>query len=182
MPSRSGIDLTRLSSLKVVGLICGIVMLIVLWTFFAPTKIGGSTTYTITDGVSMQPLLHKDDLALIRDQSLYQIGDVVLYQNQNIHRPVLHRILSIQNGNYYFKGDNNNFDDPGYASRSQVTGKLWVHVPEAGAALGWFGKPLHASIIAACLVMTYVLVGLQTTERKDRNPDKESSHDTPSIS
>jgi signal peptidase I len=168
--------MTRPHGLKIVGLLCGIAMIIAAWVFFAPTKLGGSITYTITDGVSMQPLLHKNDLALIRNQSTYHVGDVVLYQSQVIHRPVLHRILRIQNGKYYFKGDNNNFDDPGYATPGDLTGKLWVHIQGAGAVLGWFGKPLQASIIAGLTVMALVLTGLEMPKRKGHRQKKETSH------
>jgi signal peptidase I len=85
----------------------------------------------VTAGVSMQPLLYKNDLAIVRAQSTYHVGDVVLYNSAVLGRPVLHRIILIQNGQYYFKGDNNNFVDPGYATRSELVGKLWVHVPDA---------------------------------------------------
>ena len=52
-----------------------------LWIFFAPTKLGGSSTYAVTAGVSMQPLLYKNDLAIVRSQSTYHVGDVVLYNS-----------------------------------------------------------------------------------------------------
>src|SRR3984957_10096570 len=144
----------------------GVTVFLVLWILFAPTKLGGSTTYSITDGVSMQPLLYKNDLALVRAQSSYHVGDVVLYQSQVLHRPVLHRIILIQNGNYFFKGDNNSFVDPGYATCGELTGKLWFHIGGVGAALGWFGKPLHAAPLAGIAAMVVVLTGATTTKRK----------------
>jgi len=152
--------------LKIFGLIVGGIVIVGLWIFLAPTKLGGSTTYSITDGVSMQPLLYKNDLALVRAQPSYHVGEVVLYQSQVLHRPVLHRIILIQNGNYFFKGDNNSFVDPGYATRSELTGKLWVHIPEGGAVLGWFGKPMHAALLAGSATMVLVLSGFTTTERR----------------
>jgi signal peptidase I len=165
----------RRRRLNAIGMIFGAMIIIALWVFFAPTKLGGSTTYAITDGISMQPLLHNNDLALIRSQPSYHIGDIVLYQNQTIHRPVLHRILMIQDGKYFFKGDNNDFDDPGYAIRNQLTGKLWVHIPKAGSVLGWFGKPLQASIIAALSVMAFVLTSLKRLAHEDRRPKRKAS-------
>jgi len=152
------------------------VVILGLWVFLAPAKLGGSTTYSITDGISMQPLLHKNDLALVRAQSSYHVGEVVLYQSQVLHKPVLHRIILIQNGNYFFKGDNNSFVDPGYATRSELTGKLWVHIAGAGAILGWFGKPLHAAIITVVVVMALVLTGFETTERRGRRRNGSMIH------
>ena len=123
------------SPIKIIGAAIGAAMVAGLWVFFAPTNLGGSTTYSVTSGISMQPMLYKNDLALVRAASSYHVGDVVLYQNQLLHRPVLHRIIFIQNGNYFFKGDNNSFVDPGYATRSELTGKLWFHIGGVGAAL-----------------------------------------------
>jgi signal peptidase I len=156
----------KLRQIKIFGLIVGGMIIIGLWIFLAPTKLGGSTTYSVTSGISMQPLLYKNDLALVRAQSSYKVGEVVLYQSPVLGKPVLHRIILIQNGNYFFKGDNNNFVDPGYATRSELTGKLWVHIPKAGAALGWFGKPLHAAFLGGSAIMLFVLTGLSTTRRR----------------
>src|ERR1700733_13868103 len=133
---------------KIAGVIVAAAVLFGVWTFFAPTKLGGTTTYSITDGVSMNPLLYKGDFAVIRVQSSYHVGEVVLYQSQVLNKPVLHRIILIQNGNYFFKGDNNSFVDPGYATRSELVGKLWLHVPKAGGVFSWFGKPIHAALVA----------------------------------
>ncbi len=116
---------------KIAGIIVAAAVLFGVWSFFAPTKLGGTTTYSITDGVSMHPLLYKGDFAVIRAQSSYHVGEVVLYESQVLHKPVLHRIILIQNGNYFFKGDNNDFVDPGYATRSELIGALWFHVPHA---------------------------------------------------
>jgi signal peptidase I len=141
---------------------------LVVWLVFAPTSLGGSATYTITDGISMNPLLYKNDLAVIRSESNYYVGDVVLYQSQVLHKPVLHRIILIQNGNYFFKGDNNGFVDPGYATRSELTGKLWFHIPHAGAVLAWFGAPIHAGVLAGMAAMLVVLTGAGTTKGRRR--------------
>ena len=159
---------------KIAGVIVAVAVLFGVWTFFAPTKLGGTTTYSITDGVSMNPLLYKGDFAVIRPQSSYHVGDVVLYESQVLHKPVLHRIILIQNGNYFFKGDNNDFVDPGYATHSELIGKLWFHVPHAGAVLGWFGVPAHAALLAGIAAMAVVLTGTKTSKggrrRRGRSP------------
>jgi signal peptidase I len=161
---------------KIVGIIAATAVLFGLWVFFAPTKLGGTTTYSITDGISMNPLLYKGDFAVIHSQSNYHVGDVVLYQSQVLHKPVLHRIILIQNGNYFFKGDNNDFVDPGYATRSELIGKLWFHIPHVGAVLGWFGVPAHASLLAAIAAMGVVLTGAKTSKggrrRRGRSPPR----------
>jgi signal peptidase I len=134
--------------IKVVLCVLSIPLLALAWIFFAPTQIGGSTTFSETDGISMQPMLVQGDFAVVRAQSTYKVGEVVLYQNQVINRDVLHRIILIQNDRYYFKGDNNDFVDPGYATKSELIGQLWFHLPKVGEVLGWLGKPLHAALLA----------------------------------
>jgi hypothetical protein len=74
----------------------------------------------------------------------------------------------IQNGQYYFKGDNNDFVDPGYATRSELVGALWVHVPEVGAAIIWLGRPLHAGLLAGTAAMFLVLAGAAPRRRRRR--------------
>jgi signal peptidase I len=153
----------------------GVTTFLVLWIFFAPTKLGGSTTYSITDGISMQPLLYKNDLALVRAQTSYHVGEVVLYESQVIHKPVLHRIYLIQNGNYFFKGENNDFVDPGYATRSELIGSLWVHIPWVGNLLGWFAKPIHAAVVAALAVLGVVFTGTTPSGGRRRRRRRASS-------
>jgi signal peptidase I len=146
----------------------GFTIFIGLGTAFAPAKLGGSVTYSITDGISMRPLLVKNDLAVVRTESNYTVGEVVLYESQVLHEPVLHRIYLIQNGNYFFKGDNNNFVDPGYATRPEILGALWFHVPWVGQVLGWFGKPIHSAALAAATTVVFVLVTANTAPTKRR--------------
>jgi signal peptidase I len=144
-----------------------------LW-FFAPAQLGGAASYTATVGTSMEPLFHKGDLAITKPASSYRVGDVVLYDSPVFNRPVLHRILVIQRGHYFFKGDNNDFVDPGYVTRDRLRGKLWLHVPNAGVALSWFGRPAHSAAIAGLAVLLLVLGGAQTAVRRRRRGRRRS--------
>ena len=143
-------------------------LLAAVWLFFAPPQLLGSTTYTATDGNSMEPMFHKGDLAMTRPASSYHVGEVVLYISPTLHRPVLHRIIAIQNAHYFFKGDNNSFVDPGYATRSELSGRLWMKVGGGGKVLSWMGKPSHAAVIAALATMLLALTGAGTARRRRR--------------
>ena len=145
-----------------------VVVVVALWMGIAPSGLGGSCSYTVTAGSSMQPMLHKNDLALVRAQADYHVGDVVLYDNQLLGRPVLHRIVLIQNGKYFFRGDNNNFVDPGYATRSELVGRLWVHVDGLGGAVAWLAAPVHAGLLAGATAALVVLVGGRRRGRRRR--------------
>ena len=151
-----------------VAVLVPIVVVVALWMGVAPSGLGGSCSYSVTSGISMQPMIHKNDLALVRAQAEYHVGDVVLYDNQLLHKPVLHRIVLIQNGDYFFRGDNNDFVDPGYATRSELVGKLWVHVSGLGGVVAWLGAPVHAGLLAGATAALVVLAGGTRRGRRRR--------------
>ena len=132
------------------------------WFFLAPPPLGGSTSYVVTHGVSMEPKFKTGDLALVRPAADYRVGDVVAYHSSLLHIVVLHRIYAIHDGHYTFKGDNNNFLDPVHPTRSALVGKLWVHLPHAGVFL----TALHNPITAAVLIGVIGLVLLSATSSK----------------
>jgi len=106
------------------------------WYFLAPAQLGGANTYLVTYGTSMQPAYHAGDLAVIRPAASYRVGEIVAYRNMSLGgHLVLHRIIGIENGVYTFKGDNNHFIDSFHPNRSELVGRLWVHVPSAGRYL-----------------------------------------------
>jgi signal peptidase I len=154
-----------------------------LWLFFSPPQLGGSTIFTATVGNSMEPMFHKGDLAVTRRASSYRVGDVTLYMSPVLHRPVLHRIVAIQDGRYFFKGDHNDFVDPGSVTRADLLGKLWFHVPRAGKALSWLGKPGHASLLAAIAALVLVLGGATkgTRRRRGRGRRRGSGWKAPAV-
>ncbi|MGH2855846.1 MAG: signal peptidase I, partial [Solirubrobacteraceae bacterium] len=118
------------------------------WFYLAPTAIGGSTTYVVTSGISMEPSFHTGDLAIVRPASQYRVGDIVAYHSTLLHVITLHRIVAIHNGRYTFKGDNNNFTDPTHPSRAALVGRLWLRVPHGGMLLHWLHTPLIGALLA----------------------------------
>jgi signal peptidase I len=148
--------------------VLAVAMVGLLWLFFAPVQLGGPIVYTSTVGNSMEPRFHKGDLALVRSASSYAVGDVVLYESPVLHRAVLHRILRVENGHYYFKGDHNDFVDPGYATRADLLGKLWLRVPRAGKGLSWVAKPSHAALVTAAAALFFLLGAFRGKSRRQR--------------
>ena len=176
-------DIQATGRRTIAGLLA-VAMLGAAWLYLGPSQVGGQATYSITRGISMEPLLHKNDLALVRAQSSYKVGDIVLYESSVLHRPVLHRIIVIQNGHYFFKGDNNGFIDPGYATRSALMGKLWFHVGGVGRLLGWIGTPSHAAVLAVLTTLFLLLGGAATRTRRRgriRVPVKTTSAPPPEV-
>ncbi len=118
-----------------------------MWFYFAPVQLGGSTTYVVTHGTSMEPRFHTGDLAIVRSQSDYHVGEVVAYQNGQLHTIVLHRIVGREGDRYLFKGDNNNFVDPEHPVASQLIGALWIHIPGVGLRLQSIRSPLVMGLL-----------------------------------
>ncbi len=134
---------------KILSRALGLIVLGLLCFWFAPSQLGGETTYVVTHGISMEPRFHTGDLALVRSQSSYHVGEIVAYNNRMLHTVVLHRIIGRDGSRYVFKGDNNNFVDPEHPRASQLVGALWLHIPGAGATLLSLRSPLLVGALVA---------------------------------
>ena len=141
-----------------------LLLVVLAWVYLAPTQIGGSTQYVVTDGISMEPAFHTGDLALVRPAPEYHVGDIVAYHSTLLRVVVLHRIIGHTGDHYIFKGDNNNFVDPTQPVRSQLVGKLWLHIPNGGLVLHW----LHTPLVAALIVVVFGLLALLGTGENRR--------------
>jgi signal peptidase I len=129
------------------------------WFFLAPLELGGSTSYAVVFGSSMEPHLHRGDLVVLRRGTAYRRGDVVGYHSLDLHRNVLHRIVGAHGGRVVFKGDNNDFLDPERPKRDQLFGREWIVVPGAGAVLERLRTPRYAALAAALAVLLLVGAG-----------------------
>jgi len=132
------------------------------WLFLAPPQLGGSTSYAIVYGSSMEPSLHRGDLVLLRSASAYGVGDVASYRSSELGRTVLHRIVEQRGDRFVFKGDNNDFLDSSRPTAEDVIGTQWVHLPAVGNLLGWLRTPLNAAILAPAAAF-FVLGGGAST-------------------
>jgi signal peptidase I len=132
---------------KILPWALGLIILGTTWFYLAPTQLGGSSTYVVTHGISMEPRFHTGDLAIVRSQSSYHVGEVVAYHNHQLHTIVLHRIVGREGDRYLFKGDNNNFVDPEHPVASQLIGALWIHIPGVGLRLQSIRSPLVMGIL-----------------------------------
>jgi signal peptidase I len=140
-----------------------------LWLYLAPTGLGGSTTYVVTDGISMEPHFHAGDLALVRSQSSYHVGEIVAYHSKAFHTIVLHRIVRIDGARYVFKGDNNNFVDFEHPARSQLIGALWLHIAGAGSRLESLRSPQLVGILIGIATLLFCGAAFTSQRRRRRN-------------
>jgi len=104
------------------------------WVVAAPAQFGGQLSYVIVVGSSMEPALRAGDLAIVRQEREYGVGDVVAYRHPNIGA-VIHRVSSHDGERFVFKGDKNTWVDSHEPIESELIGKLWVQIPYVGALM-----------------------------------------------
>ena len=154
MPGR--LPLTGMSTGRVTGLLSAALVVVALaaaWMFFAPTQAGGGTSYAVIVGSSMEPKLQRGDLAIVREQSAYRPGDVVLYDSSELGSKVLHRIVRVDDGRFVLKGDNNDFLDTERLTEEQIVGSLWVTAPAVGRVTEWLRQPLHSALLVGLVTL-----------------------------
>lgn len=121
------------------------------WMTLAPTQLGGSVTYVIVDGNSMEPGFHLGDLLLVRTEASYRVGDAVIYQNAELGRFVFHRIIGAELDRFTLQGDNNSWVDSYHPSQDEIVGKLWIHIPKLGRAIKWVRLPINLALTIGLL-------------------------------
>lgn len=149
----------RPSWLTFVGSAVVLAALVGCWCFVLPTSLGGSTTFTIVSGPSMEPRFHTGDLVVARPASRYSVGDVVIYR---IPDPkyrafrVVHRIAERwPDGRYVTKGDGQDHADPWMISHDDIAGRQVLAIGKGGYLLGYIHNPLYLAAVFAMLV-TYL--------------------------
>ena len=152
-----------MSTARVTGIgtgVLAVVALVAAWMLFAPAQVGGGTSYAIIVGNSMEPELHRGDLAIVRERSTYRPGDVVLYDSRELGTKVLHRIVRVEDGRFVLKGDNNDFLDVERPTGEQIVGSLWLTAPAVGRATEWLRQPLHSALLVGLVTLIALGGGL----------------------
>jgi signal peptidase len=134
-----------------------IVALFAAWfILLRPSSLGGPVTYVLVNGASMEPTLHTDDIAVVRKQDRYGVGDIVAFRVQS--SIVIHRIAggSADEG-FLMLGDNRDAFDPWRPKPDEIVGKMWFSMPAGGGMLAWLRSPLRLATASAALAMLLVL-------------------------
>ncbi len=160
----------RRSLTRLLAGVLGLAFLAAGWLFLGPTQVGGTTSYAVIFGNSMEPMLHRGDLAVIREQSAYRPSDVVLYESPQLASKVLHRIVRVEDGRFVLKGDNNDFLDSERPTEDQIVGRLWLSVPAVGHVSEWLREPTHSALLVglATLLALGGGVGVGAARRRRR--------------
>lgn len=158
--------MSRRSFTGAVGSALGLAALAAAVFFLWPVQLGGWTAYAVIHGTSMEPRLQTGDLVVTRSQSHYAVGDAVLYHSALLDSNVYHRIVSIENGRYGFRGDNRTENDPETLGENSIRGTEWVTIPGVGAGLVWVAQPTHLAILVFALVFMMLFGGREIARRR----------------
>lgn len=149
---------------RLLGMLTVVLILVGWWFWFRPEALGGSTTLVTVSGTSMEPGMYTGDLAIVRKTGDYDTGEVIAF-----HLPkedgeqggvVIHRIVGgdAESG-YRTRGDNNDWYDPWRPRPEDVTGELWLHVPDAGRVVTVMADPLVAGATFAAVTAFVIVLG-----------------------
>src|SRR5438309_3254201 len=134
-----------------------------LLAMFWPQSLGGQVAYVRVDGHSMDPTFHIGDLAVVRRQSSYRIGDPVAYRipkgEFGAGALVIHRLVG-GNGTtgYVTKGDNKTVNDEWHPKTGDIVGRVRYDIPGFGTKLAALTKPAYLGGLVAALTVLMMLL------------------------
>lgn len=140
-------------------LVAALGLLAMMW----PQSLGGSVAYVRVDGHSMDPTLHLGDLAVVRRQPSYRIGDAVAYRIPHgefgAGALVIHRLVGGNGtGGYVTKGDNKTLNDEWHPKTSDIVGKVRYDVPSFGTGMAALTRPVYLGGLIAALTVLMMLL------------------------
>ena len=101
-----------------------------------PQEMGGSASYITVDQTGFEPTLYDGDLAIVREQGNYRIGDLVAVET--IEGPFFGRIIADEGQAYrvVFLGGAESVP----VASEYILGRLWFNT-------GWFGRRISGGVL-----------------------------------
>src|SRR5664279_1575608 len=159
-----------------------ILVSVALWAALAvgawllwPSSLGGSTTFILVSGHSMEPLYHSGDLLMARTGSP-KVGDIVVYHPTGYgNAQVVHQIVGGDGvTGWDIKGINNSWHDPWNPTNDQVVGIVHVHLPRLGIATDILLSPI---LWASLLLLALGLMLWPTSEYDEHGGETRAGRD-----
>lgn len=156
--------------------LAGAAAVLMLWAvLLRPQSLGGSATYIVVRGNSMEPTYHTGDLVIVGSASDYTAGDIVAYRvpagEIGEGHVVVHRIAGGDpTAGFVMRGDNNGAPDPWSPRIGDVEGKAWLLVPGLGTLIAFVHQPVIAGGLAASIMVAIIIAGSSRTEPRRRLP------------
>jgi signal peptidase I len=148
--------------------------LVPLAFLFWPQSLGGTVAYVRVDGHSMDPTYHMNDLAIVRKQSSYNVGDPVAYRipkgEFGAGAIVIHRLVGGDGVHgYTTKGDNRTIADEWHPRTADVVGRVRYDIPAAGTKLAALTRPVYIGGLVSSLTVLVLLWPKREKQPKRRS-------------
>ena len=148
---------------------------VALGFLFWPQSLGGKVSYVKVDGQSMFPTFHFGDLAIVRKQSSYTIGDPVAYRipkgEFGAGAMVIHRLVGGDGVHgYTTKGDNRTINDEWHPRTADIVGKVQYDIPAMGSKLAELTRPVYVGGLVAGLTVLVMV----WPKREEKAPKRRS--------
>lgn len=127
-------------------------------------KLMGISQIIVVSG-SMEPAVRVGDFLVIREQDVYEAGDVVTYRSGG--SLVTHRVVEIDGTDLITQGDANNVADEPVAL-SQVEGKMIFRIPKLGQAALLLRKPAGILVTVLAGLLLIIVPTLADWRRKPK--------------
>ncbi|MEM2760152.1 MAG: signal peptidase I, partial [Nitrososphaerales archaeon] len=150
---------------KLVLIVASLPLLLYLW----PSLLGGDTEYVTVYGTSMLPTFPPGSLAITKKMLSYDVGDIVAFNDSELKRTVVHRIIEEVNGGFITKGDNNRANDHGVLRPDDVIGEVVFITPYLGYPVIMLKNPVVMTLTVLALA------ALMPTKKKKANPKAKST-------
>jgi signal peptidase len=101
------------------------------WLLLRPTTLGGSASYVVVSGTSMEPVLRSGDLVVVSRSDRYSTGEIVAFHADG--GLVVHRIVGGNaSSGFTVRGDNRATADLWRPRSDEIIGVVRLHVPLGG--------------------------------------------------
>lgn len=143
---------------KIISVITFIVIIFSVFLFFSWDKqILPYYVYAIESG-SMEPMLERGDLIIVKRESEYNVGDVVTFYLPHRKEYITHRVVRIENNMYYTKGDANDAEDSYGLLLKDISGKYKYKIGYLG--FGVIFLRTVTGVVTCIVVPSSLLLGI----------------------
>jgi len=118
---------------------------------------------------SMEPVLSVNDVIIVRRESSYHVGDIVVYDTGR--SAVVHRVVAVSGSDITTKGDANNTADAP-VTLSDISGRVVCSIPKAGVVVEFFRNPLGMLCVICLAVLMLELSFRGETKRGERDIER----------
>ncbi len=143
---------------KIASVFIFVIIIILIFLFVSWDKnIFPYNVYAI-ESESMNPLLKRGDMIIVKNEKEYQINDIITFYVPHRKEYITHRIVRIEKGFYYTKGDANEAADNYKIDSGDISGKYVYKVNKLG--FGVIFLKTITGVITCIVIPSSLLLGM----------------------